>query len=455
MSKLNQIDRRRWLQSTGMGMLGLSMSGWLPAFAQQIAADPRRQRHCILLWMGGGPSQTDTFDMKPDHENGGEFKEVATNVPGVRFSEHFPQLAKQADQLAIIRSLSTKEGDHGRGTHLMRTGQPPMGAIRYPALGAALAKQLADPDVKLPPYVSVAPFRGLNNEAFSPGFLGPKYAPLVVGGTSMNAFVNPADANNADANGAGGFAELKVDSLAPPTGVTEARMGKRLELWKTLENRFLQQHPNATIRAHQSVYDNSLQMIESEASDAFDLSQEPDVVREAYGKGTFGQGCLLARRLVERGVPFVEVSLNSLSTGGLGWDTHTNNFDTVKNLSGELDAGWATLMTELKQRGLLESTTIVWMGEFGRTPKINGSAGRDHFPQAWSCVLAGGGIAGGQVYGKTSKDGVNVEQDKTSVGEVLATVCSALGVPPETQNMSNTGRPIAIVDDSPIDKLLA
>ncbi len=444
MAKVDPLDRRRWMQSAGMGMLGVSMSGWLPAMAKKLAADPRRQRHCILLWMGGGPSQTDTFDMKPGHENGGEFKEIATNVPGVRFSEHLPQLAQHADQLAIIRSLSTKEGDHSRGTHLMRTGQPPMGTVRYPAIGAALAKQLASPEIKLPPYVSVAPFQGISNEAFGPGFLGPKFAPLVVGATNMGG--GPA---------AEGFAELKVDALAPPESITADQMKRRLDLWKTLEDRFLAQHPSATIRAHQAVYDNSLEMIQSDASEAFDLSQESDVVREAYGKGMFGQGCLLARRLVERGVPFVEVSLNSLSGGGLGWDTHANNFETVKNLSGELDAGWATLMTELKQRGLLESTTILWMGEFGRTPKINGAAGRDHFPQAWSCVLAGGGIAGGQTYGRTSADGMHVEEDKTSVGEVLATLCTALGVPPETQNMSSAGRPIAIVDDYPIKKLLA
>ncbi|NOZ41001.1 MAG: DUF1501 domain-containing protein [Planctomycetes bacterium] len=444
MTKLNQIDRRRWMQSAGMGMLGVSMSGWLPALATQLAADPRRRRHCILLWMGGGPSQTDTFDMKPNHENGGEFKEIATNVPGVRFSEHLPQLAQHADRLAIIRSLSTKEGDHGRGTHLMRTGHPPQGADRYPTIGAALAKQLASPEVKMPPYVSIAPFRGFNNEAFGPGFLGPKYAPLIVGAAGMNG---AAQSEN--------FAKLKVDALAPPEGVTASQMESRLDLWKTLESRFLAQHPNATIRAHQAVYDNSLQMIESDASDAFDLSQETDTVREAYGKGMFGQGCLLARRLVERGVPFVEVSLNGASTGGPGWDTHSNNFETVKKLSGELDAGWATLMTELKQRSLLETTTIIWMGEFGRTPRINGGAGRDHFPQAWSCVLAGGGIAGGQAYGRTSADGMHVEEDKTSVGGVLATLCEALGVPPYTQNLSNTGRPIAIVDASPIERLLA
>jgi hypothetical protein len=451
MVNLKQLDRRRWMQSASMGMLGVSMSGWLPAFAEKLASDPRRTRHCILLWMGGGPSQLDTFDMKPDHENGGEFKEIATSVPGIRFSEHLPQLAKHADQLAIVRSLKTKEGDHGRGTHLMRTGKPPLGIERYPAIGAALAKHLATPALKLPPYVSVAPFRGINNESFGPGFLGPKYAPLIVGATSMNAIQAVSEA----VGGEDSFAELKVDALTPPSGVSQSQMKGRLELWKTLENRFNAQHPNETIRSHQSVYDNALQMIESDAADAFNLSEEDDVVREAYGKGMFGQGCLLARRLVERGVPFVEVALNNLSTGGLGWDTHANNFDTVKNLSADLDAGWATLMTELKDRGLMESTTIIWMGEFGRTPKINGAAGRDHFPQAWTCVLAGGGIAGGQAYGRTSADGMTVEEDEASVGEVLATLCAALGVPPDTQNMSDTGRPIEIVDDTPIARLLA
>ena len=442
MARLSEIDRRRWLQSAGWGLCGLSMSGWLPALAQQVAADPRRTRHCILLWMGGGPSQTDTFDMKPNHKNGGEFKEIASNVPGVRFSEHLPKLSQLADQLAIVRSLSTKEGDHERGTHLMRTGYAPMGTVKYPSIGAALAKELAVPEVALPPYVSIAPFQGFGNAGFGPGFLGPKYAPLVVAGAS----VAPAE---------GKFAELKVDALEPPQGVSRAQMERRLELWKTLESGFLEHHPNVSTRTHQMVYDNSLKMIQSDAAAAFDLSTEPTEVREAYGKGTFGQGCLLARRLVERGVPFVEVSLTSSGGNGLGWDTHANNFEQVKALSAELDAGWATLMTDLRDRGLLESTTIIWMGEFGRTPQINGAAGRDHFPRAWSCVLAGGGIAGGQAYGRTTADGQYVDEDQTSVTQVLATLCTALGVPPETQNISDSGRPIAIVDDMPIEKLLA
>ena len=447
MTKLNQIDRRRWLQSAGMGLCGLSMSGWLPALADQIAADPRRKRHCILLWMGGGPSQTDTFDMKPNHENGGEFSEIETSVPGIRFSEHLPKLAKQADQLAIVRSLSTKEGDHVRGTHLMHTGHAPMSAERFPAIGASLAKHLADPEIALPPYTSIAPNTGFGRDAIGPGFLGPKYAPLIVGGRGMGGANAPAAGE--------GYAQMKVDSLKAPQGVSAVRMEKRQQLWKGLQTSFLGQHPGATTTAHQMVYDNSLRMIHSDAASAFNLEEEADEVRQAYGKGTFGQGCLLARRLVERGVPFVEVSLNSGSQGSYGWDTHLNNFEAVENLSAELDAGWATLMTDLRDRGLLESTTILWMGEFGRTPKINGRAGRDHFPAAWSCVLAGGGIAGGQAFGKTSEDGAHVEEDETSVGDVLATLCQAMGVPPDTQNLSNTGRPIAIAEGTPIEKLLA
>jgi hypothetical protein len=442
---MNAFDRRRLLRAMACGACGVTMSGWLPALAQQVVADPRRRRHCILLWMAGGPSQTDTFDMKPGHENGGEFKEIATNVPGVRFSEHLPRLAQHADKLAIIRSLSTKEGDHERGSYLMRTGQRPMSVINYPSVAAALSKQMATSEDSLPPYVSVAPSRGPGQGGFGPGFLGPKFAPLIVsGGNGMGA-----PANNSE-----GFADLKVDAIRPPVGVKPAQSERRLELWKTLEDGFLASHASASPQAHRTVYDNALRMIQSEAAAAFDLSQEPAKVRESYGKGVFGQGCLLARRLVERGVPFVEVSLSSSVAGGYGWDTHSNNFEIVKNLSAELDAGWASLMSDLTERGLLESTTIVWIGEFGRTPQINGQAGRDHFPKAWSCVLGGGGIAGGQAYGRTSTNGMGIEEDPVDVADVLATLCTALGVPPETENNSNTGRPIKIVDGTAIERLL-
>lgn len=445
MTDWNRIDRRRLLHAMACGACGMSVSGWLPAMAQELAADPRRRRHCILLWMAGGPSQTDTFDMKPGHDNGGEFKEIATNVPGVRFSEHLPKLAQHADKLAIIRSLSTKEGDHERGSYLMRTGQRPMSVISYPAVGASLGKELAQAADALPPYISIAPSRAQGQGGFGPGFLGPKYAPLVVAA---------GNGGTANAEEGQGYADLRVDALKPPGGVTAGQSERRLELWKVLEDRFLQSHAGASPEAHRTVYDNALKMIHSDAASAFDLSQEPTKVREAYGKGVFGQGCLLARRLVERGVPFVEVSLSNSVAGSYGWDTHSNNFEAVKSLSAELDAGWATLLADLADRGLLERTTILWMGEFGRTPQINGQAGRDHFPRAWSCVLGGGGIAGGQAYGRTSADGMTIEENQVDVTDVLATLSSALGVPPYTENISNTGRPIKIVDGFPIRELL-
>jgi uncharacterized protein (DUF1501 family) len=195
-------------------------------------------------------------------------------------------------------------------------------------------------------------------------------------------------------------------------------------------------------------------MMQSDAVSAFDLSQEPDAVRSAYGRTRFGQGCLMARRLIERGVPFVEVSLG-FESGNAGWDTHVNNFASVRSLSAQLDAGWGTLMSELRDRGLLDSTTILWIGEFGRTPKINDNAGRDHFPNAWTCVLAGGGVKGGQYYGKTSDDGEEVVDGKVDIPDVLATLCRAVGVSPDKENVSNQGRPVKISEGNPIEAVVA
>ena len=203
--------------------------------------------------------------------------------------------------------------------------------------------------------------------------------------------------------------------------------------------------------AQNTVYESALRMLDSDAKDAFDLTTEPDEVRQAYGRESFGQGCLMARRLIERGVPLVEVTLGS----GLGWDTHADNFNLVENLCNQLDAGWATLMLELRERGLLEKTTILWAGEFGRTPKINANGGRDHFPQAFSCVLAGGGIKGGQVYGKTSDDGMEVTEGKMDQQDLLSTLCSALDVDPSTENIAEGGRPIMIAEGNIVDEVVA
>ncbi len=247
---------------------------------------------------------------------------------------------------------------------------------------------------------------------------------------------------------------MGVDDLHPPAGLAPSRSEGRLALWRSLQTDFVASHRSASPLAHETVYQRAVRMMHSEAAKAFDLSAEPDQVRDAYGRGRFGQGCLMARRLIERGVPFVEVALGGINDGGLGWDTHQNNFRLVRNLSGELDAGWATLMSELADRGLLETTTILWMGEFGRTPKINANAGRDHYPNAWACVLAGGGIHGGQAHGRTSDDGMTVEDGKVDVGDVLATLAAALGIDPATQNISEMGRPIKLAEGQPIREIL-
>ena len=444
-----RFTRRQLLGSLVAAAAGASASGWFPAFADHLIADPTRRRHCILLWMSGGPSQTDTFDLKPDHENGGEFSPIETNAPGLRISEHLPQLAKLGDKLAVIRSLSTREGDHGRGTFLMRTGHPPMGPIQYPSIGSTLSKQLGgDGTSGLPGYVSVGPFRVFSQEAFGPGFLGPRFGPLVVGASDAYGPRPQRQGNNGQPPP---FPELRVQSMERAADITEARFNKRLEIWKRLQTDFLATRAEGAPKTHNTVYEGAVRLMDSEDANAFNLAEEADELREAYGRNEFGQGCLLARRLVERGVPFIEVSLG----GGGGWDTHADNFNQVANLSRDLDAGWATLMNDLSQRGLLESTTIIWMGEFGRTPTINTNAGRDHFPGAWSCVLAGGGIAGGQAYGETSADGNEVVDGKVSVGDVLATLCEALGVSSDTMQQSNIGRPLPITEGFPIRALLS
>ncbi len=424
-------------------MWGASSCAWLPELARCWAQSPQRKRHCILLWMAGGPSQTDTFDMKPNHANGGEFEEIATSVPGLRISEHLPKLAQQADQLAILRGVQTKEGDHGRGTYLMRTGHAPGGPVRYPTLGSLISKELGEPDAALPNYVSVSPRQLFNPAAFSPGFLGPRYAAVTVG------------AREADATASSSFAQLGVDHLQLPQGVADTRADRRLDLWNGLQQPFLARHAVSAPQAQDTAYRRAVKMMHSDAAAAFDLSREPEEVREAYGRGVFGQGCLIARRLIERGVPFVEVTLGGFEDNAIGWDTHQDNFATVRRLSTQLDNGWGTLMSDLRDRGLLQDTTILWMGEFGRTPRINDNAGRDHFPNAWSCVLAGGGIQGGQAYGQTSEDGMEVVDGKVEVGDILSTLCLALGIDPYQENQTDIGRPIAIAEGTPISSVLA
>jgi RNA polymerase sigma factor (sigma-70 family) len=331
------------------------------------------QASVIILWMSGGPSQIDTFDPKPGHPNGVLSQALDTNVKGLQICSGLPQLAKLANHLTIFRTVTHREGDHSRGTYLMYTGRSPDGLIDYPSLGSVLAKELGDKRPDVPRYISF----GTQFVAVpDPGILGPQYAPLLVGGK-------------------GGFGAQPIE-LPPVDAFEKLAKGKG------------ETHRNAV-------------------APAFDLAKEKDEVREAYGRNPFGEGCLLARRLVERGVPVVQVSMG-------GWDMHANIPGILPRRAFELDAAWSSLLKDLNASKRLDKTLIVWMGEFGRTPVINANAGRDHWPMCFSVVLAGGATKGGQAIGKTSFDGARVEERPVTVPELHATIYRAIGIDPTKEN---------------------
>ncbi|HTU23139.1 MAG TPA: DUF1501 domain-containing protein [Gemmataceae bacterium] len=415
----HEYSRRDFVRMSLASAFGAAACPWLPRLA--AAAGKKPAKACIVLWMAGGPSQTDTWDLKPGHKNGGPYKEIATPVAGLRISEHLPKLAAAARDLGIIRGMTTKEGEHARATQLLHTGQLPSTAVAYPALGSLLAKEIGDPESDLPSYVTVSPPGGVGR--LGAGFLGPLYAPMSVSGISDNPTAR---------------ANLSIDYLKPDTPVASADQDERRKLLADLQKDFAKRHGGAATAAHAASYRKAQRMVDTEARGAFRLDEEPAKVRDAYGRNRFGQGCLLARRLLERGVSFVEVTLE-------GWDTHQNNFEMVKTLSQTLDPAFATLLADLKDRGRLSNTLVVWMGEFGRTPLINRTAGRDHFPLAWSTVLAGAGIKGGQAVGKTGKDGAAVVERPVGVADYLATIFTACGVDPTKENLTWQGRPISLV----------
>lgn len=443
--------RRNWMQAMLAGGVSLPwvssplgglqpLSAWSSALGQELVAQ-NSQQHFILLWMAGGPSQIDTFDLKVGNPNGGPFRELPSNVPGIRFSEHLPGLSQHADKLAIVRSLKTKEGDHGRATYLVRTGQRPGSPVKYPSFPAALAQRLSPRNPLIPDYVSVLPATFLNPAAFGSGFLGPRHQPLIV--ASQNAVGSVTD------NGAP--AKLRVENLEPSLAIGVERLSRRRELWEMLQQSYQIPDRGPAPQTHDTIFRRAMKLSDSELNVAFDIEAEPPEMQAAYGNGQFGQGCLMARRLIERGVPVVEVTLGSQAAG---WDTHLDNFKQVEALSRQLDMAWTQLLVDLDQRGLLPSTTILWIGEFGRTPTINPQGGRDHFPDAFCCVMAGGRIAGGQAYGRTSIDGATIEEEETSVQAILATAAISTGISPDEENISDQGRPIRIVEAEPIERLL-
>ncbi len=406
------VRRRDFLKAASLGSLATGALGWSDVVSLGADELRRRGKSCILLWMAGGPSQFETFSPKPRSENGGGTKAIATNVPGIQYSENLPHLAKVANHLAVIRSMTTKEGSHNRATALLHTGYLPTANIKYPGLGAMVSQQIKDPDCDLPKVVQVGTSaKSLFNKG---GYLGVDYDPFVV-----------RDASRMPAN-----SQLTTD---------QGRYRRRLGLIDRLAGDFANNDGKQLVKDHKKVYGKAASMILSPQMRAFDLAQESDSTRRAYGETQFGSACLLARRLVETGVTFVELVSD-------GWDSHHDNFDTHRRLTGEIDRPFAALIADLDRRGLLDSTLVVWMGEFGRTPQINARGGRDHHPAAFNVALAGSGVKGGQVVGKTDKGGVAVTDRPVGVTDLFQSICHSLKLDADRENTSSIGRDVKIVD---------
>ena len=418
------MSRRHFLghmATTAMAVPAMQFASSLQANAANLRKNNKKM---ILLWMQGGPSHMDTWDLKPDSEkNGGPFKPIATSAPGVMISEHMPLVAKQMKHLNIIRSLNSKEGNHDRGTYMMHTGYAPNPTVVHPAFGSVLSYELGEKleNFDLPHCISI------NAGGEGAGFLGMAHSPFVVN--------NP--------NG-------KIANLEPPSEVNQMRMDRRVAMLGLTENNFAGQKRGQGAVDHKAVYEKTLRMMKSRYTKAFRLDEEPAPVREAYGKGSFGSGCLMARRLIEAGVTYVEVTLG-------GWDTHADAFNILSNrLQPELDKGMGNLVADLASRGLLEDTMVVWMGDFGRTPRINQNAGRDHWPRSWSVVMGGGGLKGGQAIGATDKDGVDIVDQPVGVMDLIATMSKGMGIDVATQYTTPRGRPIKVVDGgTPIPQLFS
>ena len=393
----------------GAGAAGWAGLSWLDRLTLHADELRKARKSCILLWMAGGPSQFETFDPKPGAETQGSTRAIPTSVPGIMIAEHWQKVARLTNNLAILRSMTSKEGNHGRATYLLHTGYAPSGGIVHPGFGSTVARELGQPDFDLPQFVSI------QGESIGPSFLGVQYAPFVV--------IDP---------------NRPPDNLAAP--VPGDRLKRRLGLLKELEGPFARRGAADQVRDHEALYDQTAHMVLSPRVKAFDLAAEPEKVRDTYGRTSFGQGCLMARRLIEAGVTFVEVQ-------STGWDTHGNELPALKKLIPPVDQGMAALLTDLRQRGLLENTLVIWMGEFGRTPRINLTAGRDHFPKAFNMALAGCGVKGGRVIGATDKLGTEVVERPILVQDLFCTFCQALGIDPRRENQSNVGRPIKIVED--------
>jgi len=418
MNANTDLSRRHFVSRAAKSFLGVSALAALPDFtrAAGVGASDLKQiataKRVIYLYMDGGMSHLDTFDPKTEGEVMGPTKRIDTRVDDLKLSDNLPLLARQADKLAVINSMTSTQGAHKQGNYFMHTSYEIRSSIRHPAMGAWLQKFKGRNNPSLPGNVMI----GNNSSHPGAGFFESSLSPLMV----------------RDPEGG-------LQNSAMTRGMTEDRFNFHRSLAGKLDAPFVEKYDQKNVRAYTDMYEDAVKLMRSKDLAAFDISGEPEAMRESYGKNPFGQGCLLARRLLEFGVSFVEVSMG-------GWDTHNSNFVNVPEQAGILDAAMSTLLADLERRGLLEDTLVVLATEFGRTPEINTNEGRDHHPKAFSCVLAGGGIKGGTVYGKTDERGANILEKSVKVQDLNATIGYALGLPLDQVLYSPSMRPFTVAD---------
>ena len=408
------FNRRLFVQGGLATALGVTLGGLEAPYRLAVADElRRRQKHVLLLWLAGGSSQLETFDPKPGRPTGGPFKAISTAATGVHVSELMPQLAQRMNRLGIVRSLDTAIGDHGGGAVLMETGRTPEPGLVYPELGSVIAKELGQLDSPVPDYVSLY-LATEGHRRPDPGFLGGRFAAM-----HLNQSLTP-------------------ENIDLPEGLSDEEHAARGHLRDFLSERFARTRRGEALQGYNSSYSRVRGLMGCDA--LFDLEREPAEVRDRYGRTDFGQHALIARRMIEAGVPMVKVAR-------AWWDSHADNFESHRELVGELDHVMSTLIDDLAERGLLEDTLIVTLSEFGRTPGINRDVGRDHFASAWSMSLAGCGVRGGSVHGATDEDGHTVAEGKVGAGDVLATIYQAVGIDPH-QHYQVGARPVPLAPET-------
>ncbi|MBI3855178.1 MAG: DUF1501 domain-containing protein [Planctomycetes bacterium] len=422
-SEEHLIARRKFLGglALGAGVMVTGMGNLAPtALARQLG---KSQKRMIVIDMHGGLSQLESWDPKPGTDTGGPFRAIPTSVPGTHISELLPQTAKQMHHLSLVRGINTKNDDHGKGTYMTMTGRRQTPATEYPEIGAVVARSLDSDDKALPGHIKIRPSGGGGGRSADSAYLGPRFASIVLG-------------------------EGKApENTACPADLTEESSKLREEFRRALNDHFLERRRTAETDAYTQSYEQAQEFVKQR--DIFDITKEPEQDQKRYGLHDFGRHCLLARRLLEKGITFVQVRHSN-------YDTHNENFNFHIEQLGEFDGPFATLVADLAERGMLDSTLIVVLSEFGRTPKINQYYGRDHWGKAWSICLGGAGIVRGGVIGKTNKNGTEVTEREVDAGHLFHTYLRALGLK-STANFLIAGKKMPVADPAfdAIPELLA